>query len=245
MLRIREETARFPAFAALDLSRSQGLCWHRLPQGQKHLPFSTQPPPLPRRRQNRFPWLEPQATCQTALGPSGQAAKPLTAEAVWFKEQNHVVGPVGRGRGRRSPALPGASTSIPEQAVSAQNATNFLNVLWVDCLNLELFVPADERALGVWNGMTSAMGQRASRNGRQSISPPPITATEGHWQDAKEEWGGQMGQAGRPPPLGYDWAAEEAEQRLIRNNPESPLRPRGSGELRDGFPVTGRETRIS
>lgn len=54
-----------------------------------------------------------------------------------------------------------------------------------------------------------------------------------------------MGQAGRPPPLGYDWAAEEAEQRLIRNNPESPLRPRGSGELRDGFPVTGRETRIS
>lgn len=79
----------------------------------------------------------------------------------------------------------------------------------------------------------------------KALAPPPITTTEGHWQDAKEEWGGQMGQAGRPPPLGYDWAAEEAEQRLIRNNPESPLRPRGSGELRDGFPVTGRETRIS
>lgn len=38
---------------------------------------------------------------------------------------------------------------------------------------------------------------------------------------------GRRGQAGGPPTLGYDWAAEEAEQCLIRNNPEGLLRPRG------------------
>lgn len=237
MLRIRGETARFPAFAALDLSRSQGLCWHRLPQGQKHLPFSTQPPPLPRRRQNRFPWLEPQATCQTALGPSGQAAKPLTAEAVWFKEQNHVVGPVGRGRGRRSPALPGASTSIPEQAVSAQNATNFLNVLWVDCLNLELFVPADERALGVWNGMTSAMGQRASRNGRQSISPPPpLWQQKDIGKTPRRSGEGRWDRRGDHPP----WATTGLQRRLSSVSFGTILRARSGPEGQESCEMASR-----